>query len=378
PLFHSHYLNTFFILLTKTELAPALKRQFEQIYHKIEGMNHKIEGMDHKIEGMDHKIEGMDHEIEGVHHQVKKVRLHSEIWLSAPATATETEKGCYVKEHASPISFPFQLTAMTRRREPGKFKSPPDPQVSEEILQEYFISECKTFRAFGNSQLEVQDSHSIPLLATRKPDFVFIAKGDPLNALHVVAVGEIRKRSGNDFTNADVGHAVSFGEKVLQLQPRRANVYVVLTDCRDICIYKVTRRDIDTSDNIQFSYQSIPVAKLTYETKDTPSPGWKYLVTITECSKEQLGWVDPSLSFGLETVRLIQPISAGRTSTVYLGKRDEKETVVVKIAKSKDYLSCFKREKSALEDLSSLKSPHLQTLLLNGDGILVTTPYCEK
>ncbi|CAG8778372.1 3286_t:CDS:2, partial [Ambispora leptoticha] len=131
-----------------------------------------------------------------------------EIWLSAPATETETEKRRYVKERGSTINFPFQLTAMTRRREPGKFKSPPDPQVPEDILQEYFISECKTFRAFGNSQLEVQDSYS-----TRKPDFVFIAKGDPLNTLHVIDVGEIRKRSGVDFANADVGHAVSFGEK---------------------------------------------------------------------------------------------------------------------------------------------------------------------
>ena len=52
-------------MLTKTELAPALKRQFEQIYHKIEGVDHKIEG---------------------VHHQVKRVRLHSEIWLSVPGT----------------------------------------------------------------------------------------------------------------------------------------------------------------------------------------------------------------------------------------------------------------------------------------------------
>ncbi|CAG8609357.1 8371_t:CDS:2, partial [Ambispora leptoticha] len=153
-------------------------------------------------------------------------------------------------------------------REPGKFKSLPDPQVPEDILQEYFISECKTFQ----------------------PDFVFIAKGDPLNALHI-AIGEIRKRSGVDFANANVGHVVSFGEKVLQLQPRRANVYMVLTDCRVICIYK----------------PRVPLQR-----------GWKYLVTITECSKKQLGWIDPSLSFGLETVRLIQPISAERTN---IGKK---------------------------------------------------------
>ncbi|CAG8635619.1 6518_t:CDS:2, partial [Acaulospora morrowiae] len=329
---------------------PALKRKLEQVIGKIEE----------------------------VQIQAKRIRLQSEIWLSAPATEIETEKGRYVKERGTILNFPFQLTEMTRRSSPGKFNSPPDPELSEAKLQEYFISECKTFQTFDNSKLEVQDSLSIPLLATRKPDFVFIAKGDPLNALHVVAVGEIRKRSGVEFANADVGHAVSFGEKVLQLQPRRTFVYVVLTDCRVICIYKVTRCDAITNDNIRFSYQFIPMQKLTYDAKDTPSRGWKYLVTITECSKKQLGWIDPSLFFGSETVRLIRPISTGRTSIVYLGKRNEKETVVVKIAKSEDYLPCFIREKSVLETFSSLNSPHLQTLLLDDNGILVTTPYCEK
>src|SRR5205085_3026107 len=96
------------------------------------------------------------------------------------------------------------------------------------------------------------------------------------------------------------------------------------------------------------------------------------------CSKKQLGWIDPLFNFGLETVSLIQPISAGRTSIVYLGKCNERETVVMKTAKSNEYLPCFEREKSTLETLSSLKSPHLQTLPLAGEGILVTTPYCEK
>ena len=87
----------------------------------------------------------------------------------------------------------------------------------------------------------IEDVHSIPLLATRKPNFVFIAKDRPLDALHVVAVGEIKTRSGKEFANADVGQVITFGEKVLQLQPRRAYVYVVLTDCINIDIYKVTR-----------------------------------------------------------------------------------------------------------------------------------------
>ena len=39
--------------------------------------------------------------------------------------------------------------------------------------------------------------------------------------LNVVAVGEVKKRGGDDFNNAQIGQAISFGEKVLQLQPRR-------------------------------------------------------------------------------------------------------------------------------------------------------------
>lgn len=41
-----------------------------------------------------------------------------------------------------------------------------------------------------------------------------------------------KKRSNNEFKDADIGHAVSFGEKVLQPQPRQSNVHVVLTNGR--------------------------------------------------------------------------------------------------------------------------------------------------
>ncbi len=147
----------------------------------------------------------------------------------------------------------------TQRRVYGKFKDPPSSDVPEKTLQEYFINECQPLQNSKDSKLVVEDVHSIPLLATRKLDFVFIAKECPLDALHVVAVGEIRKRSGNQSSNADVGHAVSFGEKVLQLRPRRAYVYVVLTDCRLIYIYKVTRCNSNNSDNIRFSYNYLQI-----------------------------------------------------------------------------------------------------------------------
>ncbi|CAG8690651.1 2573_t:CDS:2, partial [Ambispora leptoticha] len=315
-------------------------------------------------------------EISSVRYEVRRTRLNTEIWLSAPSTTTETDKGIYVRNHGTQMSFPIQLTATTRRQALGRFNSPPGAEVPEKILQEYFIDECKALSR--STKLVVEDSHSIPLLATRKPDFAFIQKGSPLNALDVVAVGEIRKCAGNKFSNADIGHAVSFGEKVLQIQPRRTYVYVVLTDCKVICIFKVKKHDSNTHDNIRFSYEYTPPYKLTYEIKGTPPPGWRHLVTVMECSPDQLGWIEPSLNFGSDTVTLVRPISTGRTSIVYEGKLNDGISVVVKIAKSDKYWSCFEKEKAVLEALSSLNSSHLQTLLLDNEGTLVTTPLCTK
>lgn len=101
---------------------------------------------------------------------------------------------------------------------------------------------------------------------------------------------DIRKRSGNQFSNTDVGHAVSFGEKVFQLQPRWSYVYLVLTDCRLICIYKVTRCDSGNSDNVRFSYEYVLPSYLNYESRDYPPAGWKYLVTIME-SNQKKTWI---------------------------------------------------------------------------------------
>jgi len=78
------------------------------------------------------------------------------------ATNTETEKGVHVKKCGTDINFPFSLTAMTQTRQTGKFKSPPNAEVSEYMLQEYFINECRILQKLEKSQLEVQDSHSIP------------------------------------------------------------------------------------------------------------------------------------------------------------------------------------------------------------------------
>jgi hypothetical protein len=58
--------------------------------------------------------------------------------------------------------------------------------------------------------------------------------------LNCVAIGEIKKRDGENFSGAHIGQAISFGEKSLQLQPRRKFAYVLLTDCIVINIYKAS------------------------------------------------------------------------------------------------------------------------------------------
>ncbi|RGB25083.1 kinase-like domain-containing protein [Rhizophagus diaphanus] len=323
--------------------SADLKRQFDEMTEKMDNMSRDL----------------------------KKVRYSEVLWFSAPGTTdTITEKGKTVRLKSKlPIEFPLKLTKTAQKRVYGKFQDPPN--VSEKELQEYFINECRPLNT-KNSKLVVEDVHSIPLLATRKPDFVFIAKDRPLDALHVVAVGEIKPRSGKGFSNADVGQAITFGEKVLQLQPQRAYVYVVLTDCINIDIYKVTRvHNSNNSYDARFLYGHIKPELLCY-----PSNGWKYLVTILECNPENLGWLEPSLKFNSDTdiVRLVRSINTGRTSNVYQGKYANMD-VVVKLAKDEKYLSCFKREKTVLE---SLDLPHIPKLHLHDEKSLIMTPLGMK
>ncbi|RGB31597.1 hypothetical protein C1646_255753 [Rhizophagus diaphanus] len=240
------------------------------------------------------------------------------------------------------------------------------------------MCECTALGSLDSTKLIVHDTYSTPLLNTRKSDFVFIPKGWPLDSLNVVAVGEIRIQSSNGFSNAEVGHAVLFGEKVLQIQPYRSFIYVLLTDCIDICIYKVTKANDVKSGNVFFSYERISSQTLTFNTMSNPPTGWRYLVTIMECTHNDLGWINPSLNFDTDIINLVRSINTGRTSIVYEGKNDDNKHVVVKIAKEYKYLPCFATEKNVLKKLSTINSPHLQKFLLDSENILVTTPLGSK
>ncbi|RIB04008.1 hypothetical protein C2G38_2048800 [Gigaspora rosea] len=165
-----------------------LKRCFTELANEL---TNELTNEIREVEG---KITGLRHEMAGLGHEMKKIRLQSEVaWFSAPGVTTATEKGQFVIDYGKCIGFPLKLTTTTLKEGYGKFREPPSPEVPEKILQEYFVNECQPLIRLKNSNLMIEDVHSISLLATRKLDFVFIAKGCPLDALHVIAVGEIKK-----------------------------------------------------------------------------------------------------------------------------------------------------------------------------------------
>ena len=92
-----------------------------------------------------------------------------------------------------------------------------------------------------------------------------------------------------------------------------------------------------------------------------------------ESSPQDLGWVEPSLTFGNNSVKLIRSIGMGRTSIVYEGKLND-ESVAVKMAKKTDYLSCFEKEIQVLTDLSTLNSSHIPKILCYSNNAFVMTP----
>jgi len=162
-----------------------------------------------------------------------------------------------VRQVCEEFVLPFTLTDLTlgKKHRTGLFKkkSIPGTEKGEKFVQKHFINECTVItRSFDEIQYVLYDVHDFALLDTRKPDFVIINEQHPLDPLNVVIVGEIRVITAKHgrFSDADVGHATSFGEKLLQLQPRRAYVYVLLTNCHVLMIIHITK----VSDN-KFQYR---------------------------------------------------------------------------------------------------------------------------
>ncbi|CAB4495538.1 kinase-like protein [Rhizophagus irregularis] len=308
----------------------------------------------------------------------KKVHHLVEISSLSSGFVPETELGKEVIDNGTEITFPLNITQSIKGRALGRFSETPGRDASEKEIQDYFMSECYELENYEpikkKLKLIVKDTRRSLVLGTRKPDFVFIQKNTNVDYLNIMAVGEVKKQSGENFSNAQIGQAISFGEKLLQLQPRRSSVLVLLTNCIIINIYRVTRVDFDQQ--TRYKYEFVPPQPLLYNSNRSDN-GWKYLVTIMESSPQDLGWVEPSLKFGSNTVILTRPISMGRTSVVYEGKHNGK-SVAVKMAKKTNYYSYFDRERRVLENLSSLESPHIPKILFYNDDTLVMTPLGEK
>ncbi|CAG8802155.1 28356_t:CDS:2, partial [Dentiscutata erythropus] len=287
---------------------------------KMNMVNDEINKMNEANDEINSKIDSKLDEMNGeIHMLLKRVRFAADAWYSSIGTFTNTEKGKFVQESGAEIQFPFNLTESFKAKSPGKFLYLPNMDKnanSKEEMQKYFIDECRVLENDENIQnkLTVGDTHFSPLVETQKPDFVFIPNDSPLDPLNVVAIGEIKKRVGESFSNADLGHAISFGEKVLQFQPRR--------------------------NYVEYLNYNTPVRG--------SSKGWRYLVTIMESFPEKLGWVEPSLKFGEDMVKLVQYIGVGRT------------------------------KRAVLEELSKLNSPHIPKILFYDENTLIITPLGEK
>ncbi|CAG8453229.1 123_t:CDS:2 [Ambispora leptoticha] len=125
---------------------------------------------------------------------------------------------------------------------PGSVARPSSTRLREVLtLLLGFFMLCKPIQAFKDSKLVVEVSHSIPLLATRKPDFAFIAKG---MQCHLA--------------------------KSPQLQPQQAYVYAIAV----IVFYKVIRCNSNNNDDILFSHEYVLPAQLNYESRNRPPAGW--------------------------------------------------------------------------------------------------------
>ncbi|CAJ0748189.1 13319_t:CDS:2 [Entrophospora sp. SA101] len=303
---------------------PSGQGNSTDVFSLIEELNNKVESVDNKLESgfrnVDNKVESgfrnVDNKVESGFRKVQNAMDQS---LYSSGIATETDKGKEVRENGTQIDFPLNVTTSTKSKTPG-----------------------------NKLKLIVEDTRNSPVLATRKPDFVLIPRYSHLDYLNVIAIGEIKKLTSANFSNAQIGQAVSYGEKLLQLQPQRNFVFVVLTDCITINIYKVSKVDNYQKSITQFKYEYIAPQPMEYNSSN--NNGWKYLVTFMESSPSELGWIEPSLKFGSETVNLVRSAGVGRTSVVYEGKHND-EFVVVKMAKKVEYLLCFEREKDVLEKL---------------------------
>ncbi|CAG8504077.1 17595_t:CDS:2 [Funneliformis caledonium] len=258
-------------------------------------------------------------------------------------------------------------TFLPQRVRNGKFRNLPSEDDEEEVYQERFIKECS---ALPGSMIIVHDTSRFPLLHTRKPDCVGIAKNRAIDPLNVLFVVEITKHTNNaGFNNNKVDQTIAFANKVLEIQYRRRSVYAILTDYYNIQFFKVERQE---ENHLHFIYTYTTSESLYYDSEEPPL-GWQRLVTFLCQVPSELGWLESELKIDDVRIRLERYLGVGRTGVVY-----EDEPVVVKVLK-RDYKHHLNREITALKSFADLKCKnHLPSLIKYNDNAIVITPVCEK
>ncbi|CAG8648334.1 8382_t:CDS:2, partial [Paraglomus brasilianum] len=234
--------------------------------------------------------------MEDIDYNVKRMRLLSAGSTTFFTSDNETDRGMYIMQDSNNvISFPFEAEiqqsisqiGISERAHKGRFHDPPTSD-SEEDYQQYF----SRYSTALTSNIMIHDSHKMPILARRKPDFVGIAKDWPLDALNVSLVIEIKPYKTAAFSHADVGQLASFADRVLRIQPTPERTE------GGIIFYRTTMATIKNK-----------------------GPGWDWLVTLFHRTPAELGWRESEIFYnsGSNCVKLLRLLGRGRTSWVFEG-----------------------------------------------------------
>ncbi|CAI2166484.1 20624_t:CDS:2, partial [Funneliformis geosporum] len=252
--------------------------------------------------------------------KIKIVDLSVPGWFSCSAIYTETYKKKIVHQLGEEFTLPFTITSLNlaKRNKTGLFKKKfiSEAQRGENFVQKHFIDECTVIiRSFDEIQYAVLD------------------------------IRVITAQYGK-FSDADVGHATSFGEKLLQLN------------------------HVEQSDD------------------GVPAEGWKQLVTLLSQKPATLGWVASHVYHKGEEIKLIRSIGVGRTAVVYEGIYNSNE-VAIKVLKDAQFLQCFQLKVDVMQKLACLNSSTLLKILIfhfeedsnsgdKGSTFIVLSPLCKQ
>ena len=120
--------------------------------------------------------------------------------------------------------------------------------VFKDVLKVWFEDQERLFlcgpsssSCRGDDFIEVPFSTSL-YLDDRAPDVAFVKAEKICDAFNVVVAGDVKPFT-ESFSNDAKGQVISYGAKILEINPNRQFVYVFLTDCTHIQFFKVYRHN---------------------------------------------------------------------------------------------------------------------------------------